>query len=390
MTSFNAAANDIYIPAFVDIAKALNASPDSVSGTYGTFLFGLALAMLFVGPLSDVVGRKPMIVGGLLIFIAASFACSFATNVEALAFFRILQGLGVSSAIALSRAIVTDLFDLDRSARLLSLTAGISAIAPFVAPFAGVAALFYFGRQSIFVIVGLIGIAGLAMYWFGIPETHPPTPGQTEFAKPVGRAFKAYGQVFKDPHSIGLVLCIAGSTGGLFAIISRLKFIVADFGYGQGIFLALFFGCVLVFFLMATFNAHLVSRVGPLNSARFGAVLGVGSGVWLVFGAYTGFGGPIFLAIPCMTVVGIVGFTAPTCIAMLANRHKQSGGMSAAAALATQYGFGAILIMSIGLLPGSAPEALSSAVLASEIICLVAIFLLARHLSTPKPALSTP
>ena len=128
---------DTYIPAFAAIGHSLQASPIQMQQTLSAYLFGFAFMNLFHGALSDSFGRRPVILSGLAVFIAASTGCALAQNVGQLILFRALQGLSTGAGIVVSRAVVRDVFALAEAQRVMSQITIFFGVAPAVAPIAG-------------------------------------------------------------------------------------------------------------------------------------------------------------------------------------------------------------------------------------------------------------
>ena len=111
LTALGPLSTDMYLPSLPAIARELEASTARAQMTLSAFLFGFAGGQIVYGPVSDRVGRSPVLLFGLILFIAASVACALAPTVEALVGARFLQALGASGPIVLGRAIVRDLYE---------------------------------------------------------------------------------------------------------------------------------------------------------------------------------------------------------------------------------------------------------------------------------------
>ena len=128
---------DTYIPAFSAIAHSLNATPVQMQQTLSAYLFGFAFMNLFHGALSDSLGRRPVILGGLLLFTLASLGCALSQTVGQLIFFRALQGLSTGAGVVVSRAVVRDMFPPSEAQRVMSQITIFFGIAPALAPVIG-------------------------------------------------------------------------------------------------------------------------------------------------------------------------------------------------------------------------------------------------------------
>lgn len=161
-------------PALPAIAGALATDPDHVPAAMSAFVISFALAQLAGGTLADAVGRRPVVLGGLLVFVVGGLLCAFATSFPMLLAARALQGFGAAAAVLLARTIVRDQLSREAAARALALIGIFFALTPIFAPLISGALVVLGGWRAPFIamaamgcIVGLISLARL-------PETLPP------------------------------------------------------------------------------------------------------------------------------------------------------------------------------------------------------------------------
>jgi DHA1 family bicyclomycin/chloramphenicol resistance-like MFS transporter len=119
MAAVGPLAMNIFIPSMPGLKAAFGTTPGIVQLTLTVYLAGLALCQLIYGPLSDRYGRRPTLMAGMALFVAASVACALATSIEMLIVARGVQAIGGASGMILSRAIVRDMFSRERSASVL-------------------------------------------------------------------------------------------------------------------------------------------------------------------------------------------------------------------------------------------------------------------------------
>src|ERR1700681_3053746 len=112
---------DMYLPSLPHIARQLSASPAQVQLTISSYLIGFAVGQILYGPVSDRHGRKPVLLGALALYGAASVVCTFSTSIDMLIAARFVQALGGSGGIVLARAVVRDLYSGARAGHELSL-----------------------------------------------------------------------------------------------------------------------------------------------------------------------------------------------------------------------------------------------------------------------------
>jgi DHA1 family bicyclomycin/chloramphenicol resistance-like MFS transporter len=135
---------DIYLPALPMLRQALAADEAQTLLTLSAFFIGFGGGQLLFGPLSDRFGRKPLLIVGLIVYVAASIACASAGSMSAVIFWRFIQALGGSVVPTAVQAMVRDLYDRNQSARVLSLNMVVTASAPVIAPLIGGQLLLWF------------------------------------------------------------------------------------------------------------------------------------------------------------------------------------------------------------------------------------------------------
>ncbi len=164
---------DTFFPAFPAMAAEFSLSDWEIQQTLTVYMVPFAVMALVQGPLSDALGRRPVVIGGLSIYTAASIACTLAPGYLTLLIFRAAQGMSAGAGAVVGRAIVRDLYDGPQAQRLLSLIMVIFGIAPAVAPVIGGWIHVSFGWRAVFGFLALLGVLLLLASWLQLPETHP-------------------------------------------------------------------------------------------------------------------------------------------------------------------------------------------------------------------------
>ena len=149
---------DMYLPALPVISSQFNVPDGSAQMTLSTYILGFALGQLLYGPMADSIGRKPVILGGTLIFAAAAVACALSQTIEMLITMRFFHGLAAAAASVVINALMRDIYPKEEFSRMMSFVMLVTTIAPLVAPMVGGAVLVWFSWHAIFWILALAAL----------------------------------------------------------------------------------------------------------------------------------------------------------------------------------------------------------------------------------------
>jgi MFS transporter, DHA1 family, multidrug resistance protein len=165
---------DTFFPAFHAMEKALNVSAWQLQQVLTAYMVPFAFASLVHGPLSDAVGRRPVMIAGMALYTVGSLACTFAPNYEFLMLSRVLQGMTAGVGVVIGRAVIRDLYEGPRAQKLMAATTMIFSIAPAIAPIIGGWVHVAFGWRAVFAVMVVCGVAFATSAWWKLPETHAP------------------------------------------------------------------------------------------------------------------------------------------------------------------------------------------------------------------------
>jgi len=182
---------DMYLPSFEAIEHDLGTTPLAVQQTLSAYLFAYAFMMLWHGALSDALGRRIVVLGGLGVFAFASLGCAVAGNVHSLWLFRILQGLSAGAGVVVGRAIIRDAVHGADAQRLMSQVTLVFGVAPAVAPVVGGLLLNLLGWRAIFDMMMLFALGVLAWAARRLPETLPVSHRQPLHPRALVRNYRA-------------------------------------------------------------------------------------------------------------------------------------------------------------------------------------------------------
>ena len=234
---------DMSLPAADRIGAALQAPASQTGLTLSLFMLGFALAQLGFGPLSDRFGRRLPLLAACGLFAASGCFCAFAGAIHSLLAWRFFEGAGAGGASVLAFATVRDLFEGAQARARMATISAVMTVAPMLAPNIGAAILQIADWRTIFLVLGLAGLALVLVVAFFVAESnHTPDPTALAF----GRLARSYGRALTHRSSIGHALLGALSFGCLFSFVSASPFVFINvLGLSAGWFAVLFAICSL-------------------------------------------------------------------------------------------------------------------------------------------------
>ena len=260
---------DMYLPAMPRMMVALDTDISHMHLTLSAYLSGFALFHLLCGPLADRFGRKPVLTGGTLLFVAACIGCSQSTSVEELLAFRFVQGIGACVGPTLARAVTRDVFGPTRAARALSLIAMLMALAPAVAPTLGGLMLLILPWPSIFVFLAIYGTAMTVLIQIYLAESLPRP--QSLHPRSIARN---YAQLFRDPLYLSASLASGLVYAGLLTYLSSSSFIYIEMlGVPVEYFGFIFLTSVVGYMLGSAVSARLTRYRASEHTVLVGAIV---------------------------------------------------------------------------------------------------------------------
>jgi len=245
-------ATDMYLPAFSAMQTSLMTSPGMISASLSIFLGGFAIGQLLWGPLSDRIGRKPVLLLGLTLFAVGCLGVIWVENVRALLALRFLQAMGVCAAAVTWQAIVVDRFSADVAKKTFASIMPLVALSPALAPLLGAWVLNHFDWEAIFALLTAVA-ALLLIATFTLRENKPAEHKSAEKA--------GFGTLLKSRVYSGNVMIYAACSAGFFAWLTGSPFILSDMGYSPGV-IGLSYVPQTIAFLLGGFGCRLlISKV---------------------------------------------------------------------------------------------------------------------------------
>jgi len=300
---------DTMLPSLPDIARDLGLGEvNRAQLVITSFVLGTGIGQLFMGPLSDSLGRKPVISGGLVLYMAACAVAYGTRSFEWLLLARFVQGVGVSAPRTVTLAMVRDLYAGRMMARVMSFAMMLFVLVPAVAPLLGQRIALTFGWRAIFLAFILFALVGLL--WLGLrqPETLAPDKRRQLRLKTFGVAL---AEVLTSRVVLTYTAVLAFGYGALFGYLSSAQQVFVDvFGVGRD-FPLYFAGIALLSGLSGFINGALVLRLGmrALATGAFGVMLVISIAMLLIvfLGGVHGAGlFPLFLIWSLLAFVGAI------------------------------------------------------------------------------------
>jgi MFS transporter, DHA1 family, multidrug resistance protein len=328
-------AMDIYLASMPSMARALSTTSEQVQLTLSLYMYGWGVSQIFIGPLTDRFGRRPLLLAGLAIFVAASIACAAAGDVRALIGARIAQALGMSAVAVVPRAVVRDLYTGNEAARVLSLMGIVLGIAPVVAPIIGSHLHVWFGWRANFIFVAGYGVLALVCVAFALPET---IRARDRHATAPRVIFANYGRLVRSRPYLGYLFVAAFSSSGLFAFLAGSAFVfVSVMGTGEQGFGFLFGTVMLGNITGAAIGSRLVTRLGIDRLLRFSTSLMLLSGAMLAMAAWLRVAHPLAVVAPMFVFMIALMTTMPPATAGALTLFPEIAGSAASLLLFCQF-----------------------------------------------------
>ena len=223
-------ATDMYLPAFGAMQQELQTSASSISASLSIFLAGFAIAQLLWGPVSDKIGRKPVLLAGLGLFALGCLGILWVETAAQLLILRFVQAVGVCSAAVSWQALVVDRYRDGKANRVFATIMPLVALSPALAPLLGAWLLNHFSWRSIFVV--LLAITLLLLIPTARLKERKKAAADTELKSKNAISF---WQLLKSPVFSGNVMMFAACSAGFFAWLTGSPFILGDMGYSPNV-----------------------------------------------------------------------------------------------------------------------------------------------------------
>ena len=337
---------DIYLASMPSMTRALDATTAEVQLTLSVYMYGWGVAQLFAGPLSDRFGRRPALLVGLVVFVAASVACALSRNVFVLIAARLVQALAMAPIGVVPRAVVRDMYSGDRAAHILALMGVVLGIAPVAAPIIGSNVHVLFGWQANFVLVALYG----AILWVCVYLRLPETLARPDLAATRPRTIVAnYARLLRSRTYVGFMLVAAFGFSGLFAFLAGSAFVfVSVMGESEQRFGVLFGVVMLGNIVGATIGSRVVRRIGIERLVRTGTALMLAAGLALGVLAFLGTEHPPAIVVPMFVFMVTFTMTMPPATAGALTPFPEIAGSASSLLMFCQFVVASTAALAVG------------------------------------------
>lgn len=346
LASFGPFTIDMYLPAFPIMAEDFETTISNVQLSLTACLFGLAVGQLFVGPLSDIYGRRKPLLIGLITYAVSSIFCIVSNSIWVFIIFRFLQGASGAAGIVIARAIVRDLYSGSQLTKFFALLMLVSGVAPIFAPIFGGQLLKFTTWNGVFIVLTALGCVMFLLVMFGLRETLPAERRATEG---IAATFLSYRNLYKDRVFIGYAFAQGFVYASMFSYISGSPFVLQNiYGLSPQQF-SLFFAINGIGLIIATqTTGRLAGKIHERKMLMFGLGLASINSLFL-FSMILLKAHLAFILIPLFFVISSVGIIGTTCFSLAMQNQGRSAGRASALLGVLSFIFGAIVAPIVGI-----------------------------------------
>ncbi|MDE2596675.1 MAG: Bcr/CflA family efflux MFS transporter [Sphingomonadales bacterium] len=324
-------ATQLLVPALPQVARDLHAGVPDAQLVIGVFLIGLGAGQLLMGPLTDRIGRRPVLLAGLALYCLGSLAAAIAPVLSLLLLARAAQALGASAGVVTARVLVSDLYPPEQAAAKQATLMGVVLVSPALAPVIGGALTEWLGWRAVFGLLALAGAAGALLAATRLPVGPSRPIVQDRKGKSLPRAYRL---LCANRQFCAGTLAIAGNSAALYMFLGTAPFLL-EHGHGlspreTGLCMLLIAGAS----IGGTFMVGRIERSG--NALLTGTATSMAGSLVLLALAALHFGGLAAFIGPMMLLGLGAGMTGPSGITRVIRSQPGMEGTAASLAGATQ------------------------------------------------------
>ena len=359
---------DMFLPSLPTIAATFATSAATTQLTVTLFLAGLAVSQLFWGPLSDRLGRRRVLIAGLTVYTLAGAACAFVPGIRALIAARIVQALGAGSGPVIARAVVRDLYEPARAARILAGMGTAQALTPILAPIVGGWVHALAGWPAVFLVQGGFGAVFLLTASGVVPETNVYAGAPA--SEPTGRRLAT---LLGHPRYLAYVAVAALMFGGQFAFITGSSFaLIGVLGVSPTLY-GFCFAAVATGLMAGNFvSVKIGQRFGIDAMLRAGTMIGAAAGLLMAALAWVGVASVASVIGPMFGFAFGLGFVLPNAAAGAIGPFPRMAGLAAAVLGFVQLTGSALYAVAVSQFHDGTLRPMASAIAAAGVLALTA------------------
>jgi MFS transporter, DHA1 family, multidrug resistance protein len=338
---------DIYLPGLPQLARSMHSSPSTAQLTITTYLIGIVVGQIVLGPVSDARGRRRPLIAGLAVFTLVALCCTVAPDIYVLAALRVIQGATAAIAMSIGRAIVRDLYAGAAAARYLSRLVLIIGLGPIIAPVVGAQILRIASWRGVFVALVLFGSLLTFVVARLLPETLPPEKRRVAGFR---EALRSYATLLGDREFVALVLIVGFGGGAFLTYIAGSSFALEDVYHASPQLFGFLFAMNGAFLVcVAQVNARLLyTRPVEQMLSAGGVVMGLGA-LGFVGVVCAPAIGPLIANIPLTFVAMSWSLIQSNALALAMNNYPRAAGAAASLLGMSQFAFGAVCAPIVGI-----------------------------------------
>ena len=334
-------ATDLYMPSLPEMTAYYQTTSSVTSYTMTIFFVFMAIGILILGPMSDKYGRKPILLGSILVALTFSIVCALSPSIWLLIAARAIQAFGAGGMVAIATALIRDSFEGKEMSNVLSITQAIVLLAPMIAPIMGAVILAYFSWKMTFVALAILFFITL----IGVFLLEETLPQEKRVSGSTLKSILGLTTVIKDMKFTGLLCVVALLLAPFMAYLTLASYIYIDgFNLSESAFSLYFAGAACI----GLIGPFLYMRIGSSSvkkSINFGFIIVLSSACLLFF---VGSNGPLVFLLCYVPFTIVTTYLRPMVSNTLLSMQKSNVG-----AASSLMNFGFTVIGSIGMMVGS-------------------------------------
>lgn len=378
ITAAGPIAMNIYLPALPRVQAYFGTSVADVNLTVSLPLIAFAIGVFVYGPVSDRFGRRPVILGGQLVFALGNLLCLFAPSFGMLLAGRVVQALGTSAGLVVARAMLGDLYGREKMARMLAYLTMIIVIGPTVSPLIGGFVTEAFGWHALFGLLLATNFAILAVVWRFLPETRSDAD-RRQGASGLARMSLA---VVRQPTFLGLALQSGMIFSVFLAFISIVPYVMVSLGHSSTEYGLWYLAVAIGYFLGNWVVTRFATRAGLRRLIEMGMAIQLVSAVGGAGLVVAGFWQPAALFLPMGVLSFGQGLALPNITASAVALAPRTPGAASSMLSFSQQLIGAIAVQGMAVFATSTPVPIYIFMVGASLAAWASLFMLPRALDT--------